>query len=136
MTDYLHPVMDDAALTRMSSLALAHMGDCVYEMMTRAYLTCNGLTTNRTLHKETVRIVCAAAQAAGARAILPLLSEDERAVLLRGRNAKPHHMPKSASAADYSYATALEALFGWLYLKQRYDRLNELFDIILNTIQG
>ncbi|MGN1031051.1 MAG: Mini-ribonuclease 3 [Butyricicoccaceae bacterium] len=136
MTDYLHPAMEDAALTRMSSLALAHMGDCVYEMMTRAHLTCSGLTTNRTLHRETVRIVCAASQAAGAHAILPLLSEEERAVLLRGRNAKPHHMPKGASVADYSYATALEALFGWLYLRQEYDRLNELFAVILEAIRA
>lgn len=134
MTDYLHPSMEHAALTRMSSLALAHIGDCVYEMMTRAYLTCSGLTTNRMLHRETVRMVCAAAQAQGAHVILPLLDEEERAVLLRGRNAKPHHMPKSASSADYSYATALEALFGWLYLRQQYDRLNQLFDVILKSL--
>ena len=136
MTDFLHPSIDNDSLRAMSSLALAHMGDCVYEIMTRSWLTTSGLVTNRNLHRETIRLVCAGAQAAGAAAILPMLTEDEMDVFRRGRNAKPKSVPKSSSVAEYAHATAVEALFGWLYLQQRYDRLNELFAAILPAAQA
>ena len=136
MTDFLHPSIDNDSLRAMSSLALAHMGDCVYEIMTRSWLTTSGLVTNRNLHRETIRLVCAGAQAAGAAAILPMLTEEETDVFRRGRNAKPKSVPKSSSVAEYAHATAVEALFGWLYLQQRYDRLNELFAAILPAAQA
>ncbi|MCI6831665.1 MAG: ribonuclease III [Clostridiales bacterium] len=136
MTDFLHPSIDNDSLRAMSSLALAHIGDCVYEIMTRSWLTTSGLVTNRNLHRETIRLVCAGAQAAGATAILPMLTEEEMDVFRRGRNAKPKSVPKSSSVAEYAHATAVEALFGWLYLQQRYDRLNELFAAILPAAQA
>lgn len=136
MTDFLHPSIGNDSLRAMSSLALAHMGDCVYEIMTRSWLTTSGLVTNRNLHRETIRLVCAGAQAAGAAAILPMLTEEEMDVFRRGRNAKPKSVPKSSSVAEYAHATAVEALFGWLYLQQRYDRLNELFAAILPAAQA
>ena len=61
------------------------------------------------------------------------LTEEEETVYRHGRNAKPKTVPKSATVAEYAHATALEALFGWLYLKQRYDRINELFGRIAET---
>lgn len=125
--DYLRPGLDDAALTQMSSLALAHVGDAVYELMVRAYLACGGTQTAKNLHTRTTRLVCAGAQAKAAERVLPLLSEEEQTVFRHGRNAKPKSVPKSASVAEYAYATALETLFGWLYLRQQYDRVNELF---------
>lgn len=136
MTDFLHPSINKDSLRAISSLALAHMGDCVYEIMTRSWLTTSGLVTNRNLHRETIRLVCAGAQAAGAAAILPMLTEEEMDVFRRGRNAKPKSVPKSSSVAEYAHATAVEALFGWLYLQQRYDRLNELFGILLPAAQA
>jgi ribonuclease-3 family protein len=135
MTDFLHPSMNNDQLRAMSSLALAHMGDCVYEIMTRSWLTTSGLVTNRNLHRETIRLVCAGAQAAGAMAILPLLTEEEQDVFRRGRNAKPKSVPKSSSVSEYAHATAVEALFGWLYLRQEYSRLNELFAVLLPAAQ-
>lgn len=131
--DYLRPALDDAALRQMSSLALAHVGDAVYEIMVRAFLACGGTQTAKNLHSRTTRLVCAGAQAKAAERILPLLSEDEQTAFRHGRNAKPKSVPKSASAAEYAYATALEALFGWLYLRQAYDRINELFAEIAST---
>ena len=128
--DYLRPRLDDAALAQMSSLALAHVGDAVYEIMVRALLACSGTQTSKNLHNRTIELVRAAAQAKAAARILPLLTEEEEAVFRRGRNAKPKSVPKSASIAEYAQATALEALFGWLYLRQQYDRVNELFDRI------
>ena len=128
--DYLHPVLDDAAIARMSSLALAHVGDAVYEILVRSYLACDGTQTAKNLHSRTVALVRASAQAEAVQRILPLLDEAEQEVFRHGRNAKPKTVPKSSSVAEYAYATALEALFGWLYLKQRYGRINELFGVI------
>ncbi len=130
MQDYLQPRLDDAALGQMSALALAHIGDGVYELMTRGALVTSGLQTARSLHTRTVHLVRAAAQYQAAQAILPLLDEEEQAVFRHGRNAKPKTIPKSASQAEYAYATALETLFGWLFLKGRYDRLNALYAVI------
>ena len=128
--DYLRPLLDDPALAQMSSLALAHVGDAVYEIMVRAFLACSGTQTSKNLHNRTTELVRAAAQARAAARILPLLTEEEEAVFRRGRNAKPKSVPKSSSVAEYAQATALEALFGWLYLRQQYDRVNELFGVI------
>ena len=128
--DYLHPKLDDAAIARMSSLALAHVGDAVYEILVRSYLACGGTQTAKNLHSRTVALVRASAQAEAVQRILPLLDEAEQDVFRHGRNAKPKTVPKSSSVAEYAYATALEALFGWLYLKQRYGRINELFGVI------
>ena len=135
MTDFLHPQMDDLALRQCSALALAHMGDSVYELMTRGYLTSSGLVTSRNLHRETIRLVCAGAQAAGAHAIQPMLTEEEDAIFRHGRNSKPKSIPKSSSPMEYALATAVESLFGWLYLRGAYDRLNELFGVILPAAQ-
>ena len=128
--DYLHPKLYDAAIARMSSLALAHVGDAVYEILVRSYLACDGTQTAKNLHSRTVALVRASAQAEAVQRILPLLDEAEQEVFRHGRNAKPKTVPKSSSVAEYAYATALEALFGWLYLKQRYGRINELFGVI------
>ena len=128
--DYLHPKLDDAAIARMSSLALAHVGDAVYEILVRSYLACGGTQTAKNLHSRTVALVRASAQAEAVQRILPLLDEAEQEVFRHGRNATPKTVPKSSSGAEYAYATALEALFGWLYLKQRYGRINELFGVI------
>ena len=128
--EYLHPKLDDAAIARMSSLALAHVGDAVYEILVRSYLACGGTQTAKNLHSRTVALVRASAQAEAVQRILPLLDEAEQEVFRHGRNAKPKTVPKSSSVAEYAYATALEALFGWLYLKQRYGRINELFGVI------
>ena len=76
-------------------------------------------------HSDLVR---ASAQAEAVKRIQPMLDEDEQTVLRHGRNAKPKSVPKSASVAEYAYATALEALFGWLYLRDDHARINELFN--------
>ena len=130
MKDYLHVTMNDAEIGQLSALALAHIGDCVYELLTRGRLVSEGLTTARGLHSHTVALVRASAQYAAAKELLPLLTEEETAVFRRARNTKVHGVPKAASQAEYAYATALEALFGWLYLKGRYDRINALYDVV------
>lgn len=129
-TDFLHPQMSDSELLQVSSLGLAHIGDVVYEIMTRSYLVCNGTQTAKNLHAKTVSLVRASAQYKAAKKIIPILTDEEQDVFKRARNTKLHGIPKAASRAEYAHATALEALFGWLYLKKQYDRLNELYSII------
>ena len=79
------------------------------------------------MHQATIRLVCAESQAKKAEKILPELTEEEMAVFKRGRNAQVHSVPAHASRAQYSEATALESLLGWLYLKGRKERINDLF---------
>lgn len=127
MTDYLHLNMSRDELLAASSLGLAHLGDAVFEVLVRGWLAVHGKAKPKELHKATVGYVSAPAQAAMAERVLPMLSEEEVDVFRRGRNAAPHSIPKAASRGQYQTATALEALFGWLWLQGRHERINELF---------
>lgn len=127
MTDYFHLNLDRDALLSLSTLGLAHLGDGVYEVMVRSWLVLHGKAKARDLHKATVQYVAAPAQAERFQHVQPLLSEEEADVFRRGRNTDPHSVPRAASRAQYQTATGLEALFGWLYLQGRTERLNELF---------
>ena len=129
--DYLGPELIDADVDRMSTLGLAHVGDAVYELLARTWLASHGRLTSRRLHNETVGIVRAPAQAMAARSLMEELTEDEAAVYRRGRNTRTNTIPKGAEANEYHAATGLEALFGWLYLKNRHERINELFGMIM-----
>ncbi len=130
-SDPMHPKFDEKQLRALSNLALAHMGDAVYELLVRAWLCEHGRMTSRGLHREAVRYVSAPAQARAAEVILPLLSEEETQVFRRGRNAKVNSVPQHADAAEYHAATGLESLFGWLYLAGAQERIGELFDKIM-----
>ena len=123
----LHPVLPLREVNALSALALAHLGDAVFELLVRTELCAAGIPKNGSLHRETVARVCAPAQAALADRLLPLLTEEEAGFYRRGRNAHVHAIPKNASAAEYSKATGLEALFGALYLLGRSERAEELF---------
>ena len=129
--NYFHLELDKDRINQISTLGLAHIGDGVFELMVRSWLVLHGKATNKGLHKATVRYVAAPAQAERAERILPLLTEEERDVHRRGRNTSPQTVPKAASREQYQAATALEALFGWLYLRGETDRLNELFDVMM-----
>ena len=118
----------------MSGLQLAFIGDCVYELMVRAYvLSVDGGGVQR-LHRHAVDYANAAFQARAAEALQPLLTEAELAVYRRGRNSHTTHTPKNKSEAQYHKATGFEALFGYLYLTGRQDRLRELFHAALAAI--
>ena len=132
MQDYFSLSLAPDEIRAISSLGLAHMGDAVYEVMVRAWLCLHGKATGKGLHRATVSYVKAPAQALASQKILPLLTEEEHNVFQRGRNAKVNSIPQNASRSDYMHATALEALFGYLYLNGRKDRLNELFAVIMD----
>ena len=127
MENYFDLEMRDDDLRAMSSIGLAHMGDAVFEVLVRGWLCVHGKATGKGLHQATISLVCAESQANKAERILPDLTEEEMAVFKRGRNAQVKSIPNHASRAQYAEATALEALLGWLYLKGRKDRINELF---------
>ena len=131
MTDYFHLHAADDDVKAISSLGLAHLGDGVFELMVRPWLCLRGKVTSKGLHRATVKYVAAPAQAAAAERILPVLTQEEGDVYRRGRNTSPHSVPRNASRAEYQSATGLEALFGWLYLQGRTERLNELFHLIM-----
>ena len=127
MTDYFHLNIDRDALLSLSTLGLAHLGDGVYEVMVRSWLVLHGKAKAKDLHRATVKYVAAPAQAERFERLRSLLTQEEEDVFRRGRNTDPHSVPKAASRAQYQTATGLEALFGWLYLQGRTERLNELF---------
>lgn len=131
--DYFHLNASREELLNMSSLGLAHLGDGVFELMVRAWLCLHGKVKVKDLHRATVRYVAAPAQAAAMERLLPLLTDEEADVYRRGRNSAPHSVPRAATRAQYQSATGLEALFGWLYLQGRTDRLNQLFETIMDT---
>lgn len=131
MKDYFHLSAAPDEIRAISTLGLAHLGDAVFELMVRSWLCMHGKATPKGLHKATVRYVAAPAQAKATGRILPILTEEEGDVFRRGRNSSPHTIPKAASREEYQAATALEALFGHLYLQGRTERLNELFGLIM-----
>ena len=134
MQDYFHPNMTLQQVNAMSALALAHMGDCVFEILVRTFLCCHGRATNGNLHRETVSYVSAPAQSKFVAQLLPRLTPEETALYKRGRNAHVHGVPKNATPGEYARATGLEALFGALYLMGEEARISELFTPIMEGI--
>ena len=123
-------------INAISNLGLAHMGDCVFEILCRGYLCAGGEKTVDKLHRDTIRMVNASSQAKFADKLLPLLSDEELAYYRRGKNAHVHAVPKSCTPAEYAKATGLEALFGALYLSGKTDRLNFLFKTVMEDSHG
>lgn len=116
--------------SQFAPLALAYIGDAVYDIFVRTKVIeeHEDMQPNK-LHRFTAGIVRAHAQANSIKALMPYLTEDETAVFKRGRNSKSYTMPKNAEVGDYRMATGLEALFGFLYLSEETERLNELMQI-------
>ena len=118
---------------RLSPVVLAFMGDAVYEILVRNYLISVAHVPAAKLHSACVGFVKASAQADAVRQIIQHLTNQERIILRRGRNANTTHVPKNAAPTDYRYATGLEALFGYLYLCGKTQRIGEIFDFITNS---
>ena len=131
MENYFQINMEPQQINAISNLGLAHIGDGVFEVLCRGYLCCKGGKRVDNLHRATVAMVKATAQAAYADKLLPHLTEQELAYYRRGKNSHVHAVPKGATPAQYAKATGLETLFGALYLAGRTTRLNELFHIII-----
>ena len=116
----------------VSSANLAYLGDCVYELCVRKYLVEKNVKRPSV---ESLRYVTAHVQSSVLEKILPILTEEETYVYKRGRNGHSS-VPKSSTAAEYHRATGLEALFGYLYLCGRLDRIDELFKVAFSGPDG
>ena len=115
-------------LNSYSTAALAYLGDCVIEMCVRQRLVRAGYSSSSKLNKLALDYVRATAQAEAMKRIQPLLTEEEDGVFHRGRNIGHTNTPKSATVAEYRAATGMEALFGYLHLGGRQERIAELFE--------
>ena len=109
-----------------SPLALAYLGDAVYELAIRTFVMNHGNTQVNKMHKKTAGLVKAEAQANFYKVLEEELTEEEKAVYRRGRNAKSVTMAKHATMKDYRMATGFEALMGYLYLTEQMERMAEL----------
>ena len=116
----------DVDIRTYSPLTLAYIGDGIYDLVIRSMIVAQGNTKASQLHNHTSHLVKAHSQSAMMEYLLPVLSEEEEAVYKRGRNAKSPTMAKNASMSDYRRATGFEALMGYLYLADRFDRILEL----------
>lgn len=134
MTDVLHSFLcngkakTEAEVKMMAPLVLAYMGDAIYEVFIRSYLVSKRNVSVNELHKEATSYVRAKSQAEVVHALENQLSEDEWAVIKKGRNQKSSTVPKNAVLSDYKYATGFEALIGYLFYSGKLERLCEILN--------
>ena len=119
---------DESEINQMSPLVWAYVGDCVYELYIRTYLVDNTSLKPHKLHIESIKYVKAGAQAKFLEEFFENLTEDEKSIVRRGRNANNHHLPKNSNVQEYMYSTAFEALIGYLYLTKNNKRLKEILN--------
>lgn len=138
LTSHFRDVFDLKApdVRAYSPLTLAYLGDAVFEIMVRTIIVERSNAPVHKLHKRSSALVKAASQAAMIKAIEPVLNSEEEAVYKRGRNAKSYTMAKNASMTDYRMATGFEALMGYLYLKQEFERMTELVHLGLEALEA
>jgi ribonuclease-3 family protein len=138
MTDFFNSIeflnIDNKDVGKMSPLVLAYIGDTVYEIYIRTMIVCDHNDPVNILHRESVKYVCAKAQAGIVEKITGFLTEEELYILRRGRNAKSGTIPKNANVFEYRYATGFEALVGYLYLYKNFDRLNEILKLAVSFV--
>ncbi|MBQ6401151.1 MAG: ribonuclease III [Firmicutes bacterium] len=120
--------MTDSELRNLNTAALAFMGDAVYEQAVRERILSEGLSRVDTLHRRSTRYVCAPAQAAVIRELFDELTQEEQALARRARNHRYHSRAKNADPMTYKWASAFEALVGYLHLSGRQQRLDWLLD--------
>ncbi|WML41925.1 Mini-ribonuclease 3 [Neobacillus sp. OS1-2] len=115
---------------QLNSLALAYMGDAVFESYVRRHLLYNGKVRPHQLHRLATTYVSAKAQCQVLFKLMEhqVLNEEELAVVMRGRNAKSGTVPKNTDVQTYRYSTAFEALMGYLFLEEKKERLEELVE--------
>ena len=130
MDELIERKKDITEVKLMPPLVWAYVGDNVYELFIRTYLVNNSKMNPHKLHVEAIKYVKAQAQAEILEGLQDFLTDEEKDIVRRGRNAENHHLPKNANVADYSHATAFEALIGYLYLTKQDERLKEIFNKI------
>lgn len=118
----------------LNPLVLAYIGDAVYEVFVRQYLLSLPNHRPHELQKRSTRYVSAKAQSTALESWFPILSEEELGMLKRGRNAKSGSTPKNADIVDYRRSTGFECLLGYLYLSDRQERMTELMELAIASL--
>lgn len=118
----------DIDVKQLNALALAYMGDAVYEQAIREHLLRSGRVRPNILHRESTRYVSAKSQAAVLKMMqeTDFLTEEEEAIMRRGRNAKSGSVPKNTDVLTYNHSSAFEAVIGYLHLLGKTERINEM----------
>lgn len=124
--------LPDVDIKTYSPLALAYIGDSIFDLVIRTIVVGKGNTKASQLHKRTSQVVKASAQSQMVEKLLPLMTQEEETIYKRGRNAKSPTMAKNATMAEYRRATGLEALMGFLYLDNQFERIVELIQTAMN----
>lgn len=119
----------------LNPLALAYIGDAVYEVYVRQHALSLANHRPHALHRRSSSYVSAKAQAKALHALMPSLTEEEKRIVMRGRNAKSGTVPKNADVAEYRYSTGFECLIGYLYYGKRTGRLAEIMAQALRVIE-
>ena len=132
MEELINIERTESEVNMMSPLTWAYVGDCVYELYIRTQLINKTNLKPHKLHIESIKYVKAQAQAEILKKIHENLTQEEQEIVKRGRNAENHHLPKNCNVQDYMYATAFEALIGYLYLTKQNKRLKEILDLCQN----
>lgn len=128
MEEIIELKKSEEEINLMSPLTWAYIGDCVYELHIRTKLVNETKLKPHALHLEAIKHVKAKAQAETLNKIYEELTDKEKDIVRRGRNAENHHLPKNANVQEYMYSTAFEALIGYLYLSKENKRLKEILD--------
>ena len=125
---------DEQDINQLSPLTWAYVGDCVFELYIRTKLINETNLKPHELHIKAINYVKAKSQAEMLNNIIDKLNEDEQDIVRRGRNAENHHLPKNANVHEYMYSTAFESLIGYLYLTKKIDRVKEIIEIAIKTL--
>jgi ribonuclease-3 family protein len=130
-------VLRSSDVDQLNALALAYMGDAVYEQAVREHLLRSGRVKPNILHRQSTTFVSAKAQAMVLKRLTEeeFLTEAELAVMRRGRNAKSGSVPKNTDVQTYNFSTAFEAVIGWLYLKEQQERMDEIITYAINIVE-
>ena len=131
MIELINREKSETDVNMLSPLTWAYVGDAVYELYIRTNLVNNTKLKPHKLHIESIKYVKAKAQADLLKKIENILSDSEKDIVRRARNAENHHLPKNANPADYMYSTAFEGLIGYLYLTKQDERLQEILKMCM-----
>ncbi len=126
--ELIERLKNEEEINLLSPLTWAYVGDAIYELYIRTSLINKTKLKPHKLHVESIKYVKAKAQADLLKQILPELTDEEKEIVRRARNAENHHLPKNADPQDYMYATAFEGLIGFLYLAKKDERLKEILE--------
>lgn len=128
MDEFIEFNRPESEVNLLSPLTWAYIGDCVYELYIRTNLVNTTNLKPHKLHIETIKYVKAKSQAELLEKIYENLTDEEKDIVRRGRNVQNHHLPKNSNVQEYAYATAFEALIGYLYLTKKFKRIKEILN--------